>query len=122
MRSPARSLVGTLSIGGLAATYAACTVVVSNDTGPLHLAAAVGTPAVGLFWVGNLINGGNVTRGRYRAIPSWTIHCPECGADCTRDLYPARTGGTACRHHPSFVADIPVQEVVAEMLELLHSC
>jgi ADP-heptose:LPS heptosyltransferase len=119
MRAPARPLVGALSIGGLAATYARCTVVVSNDTGPLHLAAAVGTPAVGLFWVGNLINGANVTRGRYRPIPSWTIHCPECGADCTRDLYPARTGGTACRHSTSFVADIPVTEVIAEMLALL---
>ena len=26
-----------------------CAVVVSGDTGPLHLARAVGTPAVGLF-------------------------------------------------------------------------
>jgi ADP-heptose:LPS heptosyltransferase len=120
MRSPARPLVGALTIGGLAGTYAGCRVVVSNDTGPLHLAAAVGTPAVGLFWVGNLINGAVVTRGRYRAIPSWTINCPECGADCTRDLYPARTGGTACRHSPSFVADISVEEVIAETLELLH--
>jgi ADP-heptose:LPS heptosyltransferase len=119
MRAPARTFVGTLSIGGLAAAYAGCTVVVSNDTGPLHVAAAVGTPAVGLFWVGNLINGAVVTRGRYRPIPSWTIHCPECGADCTRDLYPARTGGTACRHNPSFVADIAVSEVVAETLDLL---
>src|SRR5690349_3653261 len=113
MRAPARAFVGTLSIGGLAAVYAGCTVVVSNDTGPLHLAAAVGTPAVGLFWVGNLINGANVTRARYRAIPSWTVHCPECGADCTRDLYPARSGGTGCRHRPSFITDIPVEEVVA---------
>jgi ADP-heptose:LPS heptosyltransferase len=121
MRAPARAFVGTLSIGGLAAAYADCTVVVSNDTGPLHLAAAVGTPAVGLFWVGNLINGANVTRERYRAIPSWTVHCPECGADCTRDLYPARTGGTGCRHRPSFIADIPVEEVVAETLELLQA-
>ena len=80
----------------------------------------VGTPAVGLFWVGNLINGAVVTRARYRAIPSWTINCPECGADCTRDLYPARTGGTACRHSPSFVADISVEEVIAETLELLR--
>jgi hypothetical protein len=108
-----------LSIGGLAAAYAGCRVVVSNDTGPLHLAAAVGTPAVGLFWIGNLINGATVTRGCYRPIPSWTIHCPECGQDCTRDLYPARTGGTACRHSPSFVADIPVVEVIAETLDLL---
>jgi ADP-heptose:LPS heptosyltransferase len=119
MRRPARALVDELSIGGLAALLADAALLVSNDTGPLHLAAAVGTPAVGLFWVGNMINGAGMYRARYRALISWTIHCPECGADCTRDLYPARTGGTACRHSPSFVADIPVEEVLQDALDLL---
>lgn len=38
-----------LSLRELAATAAACTAVVGGDTGPLRLAAAVGTPVVGLF-------------------------------------------------------------------------
>jgi ADP-heptose:LPS heptosyltransferase len=119
MREPVRPVVDELSIGGLAALLADSALLVSNDTGPLHLARAVGTAAIGLFWVGNMINGAEVSRARYRPLISWTIHCPECGADCTRDLYPARTGGTACRHSPSFVADIPVDEVEYEALDLL---
>jgi ADP-heptose:LPS heptosyltransferase len=119
MRAPATPVVGTLSLGGLAALYEGCAAVVSNDTGPLHLAAAVGTATVGLYWVGNLLNGGPVYRGRHRPLASWTIHCPRCGADCTRDLYPHRSGGPACEHRDSFVTDIPVAEVVEALRDLL---
>jgi ADP-heptose:LPS heptosyltransferase len=119
MHQPARPLVDVLSLGGLAALYARCAAVVSNDTGPVHLAEAVGAPTVGLYWVGNLINGAPADRGRHRPLISWTIHCPECGLDCTRDLYPARTGGTVCRHSPSFVADIATIEVIDAASELL---
>src|SRR5262249_36503308 len=55
MRAPARALVGELSICGLAGLFAGCAVVVANDTGPLHLAAAVGAGTVGVYWVGNVI-------------------------------------------------------------------
>jgi ADP-heptose:LPS heptosyltransferase len=44
-----RPLVGALTLGGLAALLARATVVVSNDTGPLHLAAAGGAPTIVLF-------------------------------------------------------------------------
>jgi ADP-heptose:LPS heptosyltransferase len=117
--SPPRAFIGALSLGGLAATYADCAVVVSNDTGPLHLAAAVGAATVGIYWVGNLINGALPLRARHRALPSWTIHCPQCGADCTRDIYPDRAGGPPCGHRVSFVADIPVVEVLEAVTELL---
>jgi ADP-heptose:LPS heptosyltransferase len=119
MRRPARPLVDALSIGGLAAVYAGCAVVISNDTGPLHLAGAVGAGTVGLYWVGNMINGASPYRKRCRPMISWTIYCPECGLDCTRDLYPERAGGATCQHTPSFVADISVAEVEREALDLL---
>jgi heptosyltransferase-2 len=38
-----------LSVAGLAAAIAGCSAVVSNDSGPAHVAAAVGTPALVLF-------------------------------------------------------------------------
>ncbi|MGC9669854.1 glycosyltransferase family 9 protein [Planosporangium sp. 12N6] len=119
MRQPARAVVDELTVPGLAGLLADCALVIANDTGPLHLAAAVGTRTVGLFWVGNMINAASPERRRHRPLISWTIHCPECGLDCTRDLYPERAGGTGCRHSPSFVADIPVAEVAAEALDLL---
>jgi ADP-heptose:LPS heptosyltransferase len=118
MRQPAQPLVSGLSIGGLAGLLERCAVVVANDTGPLHLAEAVGTRTVGLYWAGNVINAAPLLRGRHRPLLSWTIHCPECGQDCTRDLYPAREGA-GCRHRPSFVADIPVAEACQSALELL---
>jgi ADP-heptose:LPS heptosyltransferase len=119
MHRPARAVVGGVSLGGLAALYAGCAVVVTNDTGPLHLANAVGAATVGIYWVGNVINCAPTERYRHRPMISWTIHCPECGQDCTRDLYPARDGGTPCDHQPSFVADVAAVEVRDAALELL---
>jgi len=119
MHHPVRPLVDELSLGGLAALYARCALVVANDTGPVHLAAAVGAPTVGIYWVGNFMNGAPVDRTRHRPLVSWTLNCPECGLDCTRDLYPARGGGSGCDHSPSFVADIPTVEVVDAAVQLL---
>ena len=45
----ALSLVGRLSLTELAALLQKVRVLVSNDSGPMHLAAAVGTPVVALF-------------------------------------------------------------------------
>ena len=42
-------LTGELSIGELCALLAGAGAVVSNDSGPMHLAAALGAPTVGLF-------------------------------------------------------------------------
>lgn len=42
-------LVGTLTMGQLGGVLSRCDVLVSGDTGPLHLATAVRTPVVALF-------------------------------------------------------------------------
>lgn len=47
--APAVSLAGVLSIPELAALLARAACVVSNDSGPMHLAAALGAPTIGLF-------------------------------------------------------------------------
>ncbi|HEX7746391.1 MAG TPA: glycosyltransferase family 9 protein [Micromonosporaceae bacterium] len=117
-RVPVRRLVGALSLGGLGGLYAECAVVIANDTGPIHLAAAVGTPTVGIFWVGNLINCATPLRARHRPIVSWTVHCPVCGVDCSRDIYPARPGSGNCPHRDSFVTDVPVVEVLEAVADL----
>jgi len=43
------NLAGRLGIGGLAALLARADAFVTNDSGPMHLGAALGTPTVGLF-------------------------------------------------------------------------
>ncbi len=47
--SPARDLVGATDLKTLAAILEGASLVVSCDTGPMHIAVAVGAPVVGLF-------------------------------------------------------------------------
>jgi heptosyltransferase-2 len=49
MKSRALSLVGETSMRDLAALFAACSVFIGNDSGAMHLAAAVGLPVIGIF-------------------------------------------------------------------------
>ncbi len=109
MIAKALNLCGRLSLGGLAGLVSRCAVVVSNDSGPLHLAGAVGASTVGIFWVGNLINAGPITRARHRPVLSWRLNCPVCDCNCLQ---------TTCDHRASFVAEAPVAEVVAQALDL----
>src|SRR5690606_1100384 len=66
---------GHLSIGGLAGLLSRCTLVVGNDSGPLHLAKAVGAATVGIYWGANLINAGPAWRTRHRPLLSWQLEC-----------------------------------------------
>lgn len=43
------SAAGKLSLTGTAALLERCAVVLTNDTGPMHIAVAVNTPVVGVF-------------------------------------------------------------------------
>jgi heptosyltransferase I len=49
MKSASVSLAGETSLRELACLYRKATLVISTDSGPMHIAAAVGTPVIGLF-------------------------------------------------------------------------
>lgn len=53
MRLPSRSLAGRLSLGELGALIAQAQLVLTNNSGPAHLAAALGTPVVDLYALTN---------------------------------------------------------------------
>lgn len=109
-RTDAIDLCGRLSLGGLAALMTRARVVVSNDSGPLHLAFAVGAATVGLFWCYNLMNAAPLTRARHRPCTAWEMRCRLCGAP----LVPSE-----CGHMESLVASIPVAAVRDAALELM---
>lgn len=49
LHAPALNLAGQTSLPVLAALYSICDVTVCPDSGPMHLAAAVGCPVVGIY-------------------------------------------------------------------------
>ncbi len=51
--APLLSLAGQLDLGQLGAAISLASVVVSNNTGPAHMAAAIGTPLVDLYALTN---------------------------------------------------------------------
>ena len=53
MHAPAANLAGRLALGELAALFARAAVVVTNNSGPAHVAAAVGVPVVDLYALTN---------------------------------------------------------------------
>ena len=113
-RARVASVAGRLDLAGLAAVLGDADVVVANDSGPRHLAHALGTATVAVYWIGNLINAGPLTRSRHRVHLGWTTHCPVCGADCTQV-----SGAERCEHDESFVAGVQWGEVYESTLELL---
>lgn len=102
---------GRVGLGGLAGVLAAASVHVGNDSGPLHLARAVGTRTVGIFWCANLINAAALGRRRHRVAAAWNLDCPRCGA---------RSIDERCPHDDSYVAEVAAHEVIRETLALLE--
>lgn len=110
MHAPAIDLSGKLDLGGLCGLIERAACVVSNDTGPLHLALAIGTPCVGIFWLTNLIDGAPLRPSLLRAALSLRQDCPVCGLPNLRQR---------CSHEASFVADVPVEQVLGMAQEVL---
>jgi ADP-heptose:LPS heptosyltransferase len=102
MLAPAVDLAGRLSLGGLAGLLARADLLVSNDTGPVHLARALGTPTVTVYWVGNARSFGPLSTRRHRVAVSWCMSCPVCGAHAMHE---------GCAHDASLVDEVPVEAV-----------
>jgi lipopolysaccharide heptosyltransferase II len=91
--APSLSLAGQLDVGELAALIARAPLLVSNNTGPVHIAAAVGTPVVDLYALTNpqhtpwgvphrVLNHDVPCKYCYKSL------CPEGHHDCLRSVRP----------------------------------
>lgn len=74
-------LTGRLSLGGLLGLARRSLLFLGNDSGPRHLAAAAGTPTVGVFWVPNAMSFGPLAGAANRLLVSYTVTCPTCGQE-----------------------------------------
>lgn len=116
-------LSGATSLPELAALFAGARLLVSNDTGPLHLACAVGAPTVSIFGPEHPgLFGPRGLRHRWVSLglgctPCLTIHngrSVHCRFDrprCVTDLGTAPVLGAAFAQlaaHPDPVAPLPV--------------
>lgn len=107
-------LAGRLGLDALVGVLAACDVMVGNDSGPRHLAQAVGTPTVGIFWAGNLIMAGPLGRSLDRVHIGWVTRCPVCGIDVTQVGWSARR----CAHDFPLTAEVSAEAVYADVVDL----
>ena len=88
------SLAGELDLEELAALLALAPVVISNNSGPAHIAAAVGTPVVDLYALTNPQHTpwGVPQRVLYHDVPCKNCYksiCPQGHHDCLRKVKPA---------------------------------
>lgn len=104
-------LAGRLSLGALAALHRRARLVVTTDSGALHLAAVMGAPVVGLFGPGDpVLFAPLAPAGRVRVVraglpcsPCGTLEHPPCGAAV----------------EPECVTRIAVADVVRAAVELV---
>jgi lipopolysaccharide heptosyltransferase II len=99
---PAISLAGETSLEELAALLARAALLISNNTGPVHLAAAVGTPVVDLYALTNLQHAPWQVPHEllYHDVPCKNCYksiCPEEHHNCLRLVSPEAVVAVACR-------------------------
>lgn len=73
------ALAGETSLAVLAALYARCALVMGPDSGPLHLAVAVGTPSVTLYGASDPVRFGPWGPAERHRTVETSIPCRHCG-------------------------------------------
>ena len=85
--SPFIDLVGRTKLPQLAAALRAVALLVSNDTGTLHLASGLGVPVLGIFLAtAQPWDTGPYSPGNYSLEPDLACHPCPFGTACTHDL------------------------------------
>jgi ADP-heptose:LPS heptosyltransferase len=103
---PVHDLAGLLDLAELAATIGSAPVLITNNTGPSHVAAAVGTPVVCLYALTNLQHTPWQVPSR---VLSHDVPCRWCYQS------------TCPEGHHACLRQVPPQAVVTAALELTAS-
>lgn len=103
MRQPPVMIAGDTQVGQLAALFAGARVVLGPDSGPLHLAAAVGAPTVTLYGPANPVEFGSWGPAGKNIMLMSDIACRPCGI--------LDWGGDGLENHPC-VREITVGRVL----------
>ncbi len=106
--SSAISLAGKTSLTELAAALSKCSVVLCNDSGGMHLAAAVGTPVVAIYGITDPAKTGPLGHG-HRLISAQGV---EASRDVPRDSGLAREA----------LLSINPTQVAEAALDILRDC
>ena len=97
------------SLKQLGAMFERCSLVVSNDTGPMHIAAALGIPTVGIFGpVNPLLQGPYGENARYARKEE--LSCLGCNYDTTCPI------GNPC------MTELKAERVFGVVEELIDRC
>jgi heptosyltransferase-2 len=106
-------LVQTDDLRHLAALISACDVYIGNDTGPMHIAAAVGTPVVALFGSTNHIRSGPYGDAHTVLQSGINLGCNPC--------HPGRRPGGCGAGSCEVIAGITVEQVLEAMESYVSS-
>ena len=100
MAQPSHSLVGRLELAELAALIAQADLLISNNTAPAHIAAAVDTPVVDLYALTNPQHTPWLVKSRvlFHDVPCRNCYksvCPAGHHDCLKRVPPERVAEAA---------------------------
>lgn len=117
MSAPSLSVAGRLNLEDLAATIALAPVLITNNTGPAHIAAALGTPVVDLYALTNPQHTPwrVASRVLYHDVPCKYCYksvCPEGHHNCLR-LVPPATVVNAARELADETENKPARGILA---------
>ena len=98
-------LIETENLREVAALIAACNVYIGNDTGPMHIAAAVGTPVIALFGSTNHIRSGPYGERHTVVQSGMDLGCNPC--------HPGRNPGGCGAGSCAVIDGITVEQVLA---------
>jgi len=98
-----RNLAGRCSVDELLAVLRGASLVIGNDSGPVHIGAAMGRPTLAIFgstspaWTAPQGRSVEIVRADVECSPCFERECPHGEPRCMMEIDPDRVVETACR-------------------------